>query len=64
MVDFFPDVGVLCEGGIELNHDAVQPVFKKNNALPDVAFLSSGFEHLTYSLNRTFNQFYDSVFAS
>jgi hypothetical protein len=40
VVNLLPDVGVLGERGIELDHDPVQPVLQENDPLTDVAFLS------------------------
>ena len=43
MIDLLPDVCVLSESGVELNHDPVQTILKKNNPLTDVSLLAGGF---------------------
>ena len=42
VVDLLPDVGVLRERGVELDHDAVQSVLEQDDPLPDVSLLPGG----------------------
>ena len=39
MVDLPPDVGVLGEGGVEVDHDTVQPVLQQHDLLAQVLLL-------------------------
>jgi hypothetical protein len=46
MIDLAADIGVLCEGGVEVDHDPVQPVLQQQDLLAQVLLLLASLSNM------------------